>query len=61
MEELRRNNNTAEDFLGGKENKHDHGVGFLVHKDIVNAVVGYRSVSSRLITIRLRAVPFKLQ
>ena len=61
MEELRRNNNTAEVFLGGKENKHDHGVGFLVHKDIVNAVVGYRSVSSRLITIRLRAVPFKSQ
>ena len=60
MEELRRNNNTAEVFLGGKENKHDHGVGFLVHKDIVNAVMVCRPVFSRLTTIRLRAVPFSI-
>ena len=33
-------------FLSGKENKHEHGVGFLVRKDIV--------------TIRLRAVPFNI-
>ena len=38
-------------FFSGKEDKHEHGVGFLVHKDIV---------SSRLITIRLRAVPFNI-
>ena len=37
-------------FSGKKENKHEPGVGFLVHKDIVNTVMG----SSRLITIRLR-------
>ena len=37
-----------------------HGVGFLVHKDIVNTVMGCRPVSSRLITIRLRAVPFNI-
>ena len=23
-------------FFSGKEDKHEHGVGFLVHKDIVN-------------------------
>ena len=45
-------------FFSGKEDKHEHGVGFLVHKDIVNTVMGCRLVSSRLITIRLRAVPF---
>ena len=47
-------------FFSGKENKHERGVGLLVHKDIVNTVVGCRPVSSRLITIRLRAVPFNI-
>ena len=47
-------------FLSGKENKQLHGVGFLVHKDIVNTVMGCRPVSSRFITIRLRAVPFSI-
>ena len=32
----------------------------LVHKDIVNTVMECRPVSSRLITIRLRAVPFNI-
>ena len=47
-------------FFSGKEDKHEHGVGFLVHKDIVNTFMGCRPVSSRLITIRLRAVPFNI-
>ena len=47
-------------LFGGKEDKHDHGVGFLVHKDTVDTVVGCRPVSSRIITIRLRAVPFNI-
>ena len=47
-------------FFSGKEDKHKHGVGFLVHKDIVNTVMGCRPVSSRLITIRLRSVPFNI-
>ena len=47
-------------FFSGKENKHKHGVGFLVHKNIVNTVKGCRPVSSRLITICLRAVPFNI-
>ena len=47
-------------FSSGKEDKHEHGIGFLVHKDMVNTVMGCRPVSSRLITIRLRAVPFNI-
>ena len=47
-------------FFSEKEDKHEHGVGFLVHKDIVNTVMECRPVSSRLITIRLRAVPFNI-
>ena len=47
-------------FFGGKKDKDEHGVGFLVHKDIVNTVMGYRPVSSRLITIHLMAVPFNI-
>ena len=47
-------------FVSGKEDKHEHDIEFLVHKDIVNTVMGCRPVSSRLITIRLGAVPFKI-
>ena len=47
-------------FFSGEEDKQEHGVGFLVHKDMVNTVMGCRPVSSRLITIRLRAVPFNI-
>ena len=47
-------------FFSGKEDKHEHGVGFLVHKDIVNTVIGCRPFYSRLITIRLRAVSFNI-
>ena len=47
-------------FFSGKKDKHEHGVGFLVHKDNVNTVMRCRPVSSRLITIRLRAVPFNI-
>ena len=34
--------------------------GFLVHKDMVTAVLGCRPVSSRLISIRLRTAPFNV-
>ena len=47
-------------FFIGKEDKHEHGVAFLVHKDIVNTVTECRPFSSRLITIRLRTVPFNI-
>ena len=62
MEELWQNNNRGRThgFLSGKGEKQEHGVGFLVHEDIVNTVIGCCPVSSRLITIRLRAVPFNI-
>ena len=44
----------------GKEDKHEQGVGFLVHKYIVKSVIGCRPISSRLITVRLRASPFNI-
>ena len=47
-------------FFSGKGDKHEHGLGFLVHKDIVNIVMGCCPVSSRLITIHLRPVPFNI-
>ena len=47
-------------FFSGKESKHEHGVGFLVHKDIVNTFTECCPVSSRLITICLKAVPFNI-
>ena len=36
-------------YFSGEEGKHEYGVGFLVHKDVVDAVSGYQPVSSRLI------------
>ena len=47
-------------YLRGEEARHEHGVGFLVHKDKVSAVLGCRPVSSRLISIPLRATPFNI-
>ena len=47
-------------FFSGREDRHEHGVGFLIHKDTVNAVIGCRPVSSRPITVRLKASPFNI-
>lgn len=47
-------------YFSGKEDKHQQGVGFLVHKNITDTVMGCRPVSSRLITIRMRANPFNI-
>ena len=47
-------------YFSGEEDIHEFGVGFLVHKDVVDAVLGCRSVFSRLISIRLRAAPFNI-
>ena len=46
--------------FSGEEGKHEYGVGFLVHKDVVGAVLGCQPVSSRLISIRPRAAPFNI-
>ena len=45
-------------FFSGKEDKHEQRVGFLVHKDSVKSVIGCRPISSRLMTVRLRASSF---
>ncbi|XP_072022944.1 craniofacial development protein 2-like [Amphiura filiformis] len=47
-------------YYSGSELKHEHGVGFIIHKDTVNAVMGCKPVSERLITLRLRASPFNI-
>ena len=47
-------------YFSGEEGKHEYGVGFLVLKDVVGAVLGCQPVSSRLISIRLRAAPFNI-
>ena len=47
-------------FFRGKEDKHENSIRTLVHKDIRNTVFGCRPVSSRLVTIRLRVVPFNI-
>ena len=47
-------------YYSGKENKHEHRVGFLIHKTIVGSVLGCRPISSRLISLRLRASPFNI-
>ena len=47
-------------YFSGNKDKHNQGIGFLVHKDIMNTVMGCLPVSSRLITLRLRASPFNI-
>ena len=47
-------------YFSGEEGKHEYGVGFLAHKDVVGAVLGFQPVSSRLISIRLRAASFNI-
>ena len=47
-------------YFSGEEDRHEYGVGFLVHKDVTDAVLGCRPVSSRLISIRLRAASFNI-
>ena len=48
-------------YFYGKEDKHKEGVGFLVHEDILNTVMGSRPVFSRLIIIRLKATSVSIQ
>ena len=47
-------------YYSGKENKHEHGVGFLIHKTIVGSVLGCRPISSRFISLLLRASSFNI-
>ena len=54
------NNEGHRFYYSGKDDKHEHGVGFLIHKDTVHTVMGCRPVSCRVITIRIRASPFNI-
>ena len=47
-------------YFSGKEDKHEQGEGFLVHKDIVKSVIGCCPISNRLMTVWLRASPFNI-
>ena len=47
-------------YFSGKEDKHERKVGFLMHKDIMKSVIRCRPISSRLMTVRLRASPFNI-
>ena len=47
-------------YYSGESNKHANGVGFLVNKSTSNTVLGCHPISSRLISIRLRATPFNI-
>ena len=47
-------------YFSGRDDKHEHGVGFLVNKDITNSVMSCQPISSRIITMRLKASPLNL-
>ena len=47
-------------YFRGKEDKHERRMGFLVQKDIVKSAIGCRPISSRDMTVRLRASPFNI-
>ena len=47
-------------YFSGEEDRHEYGFVYLVHKDMECAVLGCPPVSSRLISVRLRAAPFNV-
>ena len=47
-------------YYSGEDDRHANGVGFLVHKSITSAVRGCQPISSRIITICLRAKPLTI-
>ena len=47
-------------YWSGLGDSQEQGVGFIVHKNTVNCVMTCCPISSRLITIRLRASPFNI-
>lgn len=47
-------------WFSGKETKHEHGVAFIVRKEVVGTVISCTPVSSRLISIRISARPHNI-
>ncbi|GFO20367.1 endonuclease-reverse transcriptase [Plakobranchus ocellatus] len=45
---------------GREDDKNEHGVRFIVHKDTAEAVLRCRPISSRIMTIRLKAAPLNI-
>ena len=46
-------------YYSGRE-KHQEGVGFIVRKELINAVLNYTTISNRVISIRLKASPINI-
>ena len=47
-------------YYSGPTDKHEHGVGFIINNMITNTGMGCQAVSSRIITIRMKATPFNV-
>ena len=47
-------------WYSGDENKHQHGVGFLVHKNKINSILSCTPISSRIMSIRVAAKPHNI-
>ncbi|XP_072015079.1 craniofacial development protein 2-like [Amphiura filiformis] len=47
-------------WYSGEDKRHERGVGFLVHRDIVRSVLERRPISSRIIILRLPGQPFNI-
>ena len=46
-------------YYSGRE-KHQEDVGFIVRKELINSVLNYTTISSRVISIRLKASPINI-
>ena len=42
------------------EDKHEQGVGIIVHENITKSVIGFQAISSRILVLRLKATPFNV-
>lgn len=47
-------------WFSGDDSRHQHGVGFIIRKEISNSVISCSPISSRLIVIRLEAQPMNI-
>ena len=47
-------------YFSGRDYKHEHGLGFLINKEITNSVLSYQPISSSIITMLLRASPLNV-
>ena len=59
MEKHRRNIHPGRHklYFNGRDDKHEQGVGFLIHKNTVNCILGCRPISSRAGAHKQRTIP----